>query len=69
MLFKYLEVLLMSVERVELMYRCGESIAKCSAKLLIFWFSCVFAFMYGHQLCVVTERIGSEIQVAEISFL
>ena len=38
-------------------------------KLSIYWSVYVPTLTYGHELWVVTERIRSRIQVAEISFL
>ena len=37
--------------------------------VLIYWSIYVPALTYGHELCVMTERIRSRIQVADMSFL
>ncbi|MDF4341185.1 hypothetical protein P3480_25615, partial [Vibrio parahaemolyticus] len=39
------------------------------AKLLIYWSIYVPTLTYGHELWVVTERMRSQIQAAEMSFL
>lgn len=80
--FKYLEVLLLSeggkqweldrwigasVEMLKLYWDVvGRRDLGMELKILIYWSVYIPTFIYG-ELCVVTERVGSSIQEAEMS--